>query len=190
MVMRSAGSAVRESVVKNDIEEVIELRLTPYDDCAEKTQVAVFDVAISSAERHGMWPRTACSTYHPCRPSFPRPATKNRGSMPSIHDVYRPFLLHFRRARMQFLQDHFQLTPSTRVLDVGGTLFNWTLAPVMPTLTLLNIEPRPADLPAEIEYVQGDARHISCAGGGATQSLISSTAIRSSNTWVTLAHNG
>lgn len=80
--------------------------------------------------------------------------------MPSIHDVYRPFLLRFRRARMLLLQEQFQLTPSTRVLDVGGTLFNWTLAPVMPTLTLLNVGPRPADLPDHVAYVQGDARQM------------------------------
>ncbi len=81
--------------------------------------------------------------------------------MLSIHNVYRPFLLHFRRARMQFLHDWFELTPSTRVLDVGGTLFNWRLAPVMPKLTLLNVDQRPADLPDDVDYVQGDARHMS-----------------------------
>lgn len=34
-----------------------------------------------------------------------------------------------------------QLTPETRVLDVGGTAINWSLLPVRPDLTLLNLSP-------------------------------------------------
>ena len=147
----SAGSAMPKRAVHGGIVELVGRRWTSCGDYAEKTQRTVFNVAISSTDRHlgcgprqvhdlpSLSPELLCSCYD------------DRGCMPSIHDVYRPFLLHFRRVRMQFLHDHFQLTPSTRVLDVGGTLFNWTLAPVMPRLTLLNLEPRPTDLPAEIE---------------------------------------
>jgi SAM-dependent methyltransferase len=38
----------------------------------------------------------------------------------------------------RFIAD-FGITPQTRVLDIGGTLYNWTLTPVRPKLTLLNM---------------------------------------------------
>lgn len=97
--------------------------------------------------------------------------------MLSIHDVYRPFLLHFRRARMELLHEQFGVSASTRVLDVGGTAFNWALAPVMPDLTILNIGPRPADLPAGIAYVQGDARDMSWARDGCFDLVYSNSVI-------------
>jgi hypothetical protein len=80
--------------------------------------------------------------------------------MISIQDAYRPFMRHWRTARMRLLHETFRLTAETRVLDVGGTAFNWGLAPVRPRLTLLNLQPRPAGLAADIDYVQGDARHL------------------------------
>lgn len=44
----------------------------------------------------------------------------------------------FREQRMhRFLRD-FGITRDTRLLDVGGTLYNWTLAPVCPKITILN----------------------------------------------------
>jgi len=58
---------------------------------------------------------------------------------------------------MQACVDMLGITPDTTVLDVGGTLFVWTLSPVMPRLTLLNRFPRPADLPADVKWVEGDA---------------------------------
>lgn len=53
----------------------------------------------------------------------------------------------------------FDITRETRVLDVGGTMHNWKLLePVMrPRLTMLNIDARPADLPADVEWMQGTA---------------------------------
>jgi len=53
----------------------------------------------------------------------------------------------------------FQIGNATRVLDVGGSFFNWTLLPerLRPRLSLLNVYKRPPDLPAEIEWIEGSA---------------------------------
>jgi hypothetical protein len=47
---------------------------------------------------------------------------------------------HFRARRMALLARTVGLTRDTRVLDVGGTIDIWRLAPVMPRLVLLNKE--------------------------------------------------
>jgi hypothetical protein len=66
---------------------------------------------------------------------------------------------------MRLLQERLRLSPETRVLDVGGTLFNWNFAAVRPRLTFLNLGPRPRDLPPDIEYLDGDARRIDLPDG-------------------------
>lgn len=63
----------------------------------------------------------------------------------NIHNIYRPFLTYFRTRRMRRFWQHFRITPQTRVLDVGGTLFNWSLLPTFPTLTICNISPTKYD---------------------------------------------
>jgi SAM-dependent methyltransferase len=62
----------------------------------------------------------------------------------------------FRTGRMRrFVQD-FGITAHTRVLDIGGTLYNWTLAPVRPRLTLLNL-PRAREAVSEgVDWVAAD----------------------------------
>ena len=40
------------------------------------------------------------------------------------------FFRGFRRRRMQLFFERFNVRPETRVLDIGGREFNWTLAPV------------------------------------------------------------
>ena len=76
-----------------------------------------------------------------------------------IHDIYRPFLLHFRRRRMSAFEQMFGLRSETRVLDVGGTGFNWRLVGVRPRLVLLNLDAgeRTSEDP---EWVLADARHL------------------------------
>lgn len=77
----------------------------------------------------------------------------------TIHDLYRPFLHYFRRRRMQRFQERFGITDETRILDVGGFFFNWSLIPVRPRLTILNL-----DFPGETEqvatWVIADARSM------------------------------
>jgi hypothetical protein len=94
-----------------------------------------------------------------------------------------PLLRHFRRRRMNWLQSVFQLKTSTRVLDVGGTILNWQLAPVVPAVTLLNMGPRPTDLAAEVPYIQGDARDLSRFADGQFDLVYSNSVIEHLGTW-------
>ncbi|MCL6543596.1 MAG: class I SAM-dependent methyltransferase [Bryobacteraceae bacterium] len=62
----------------------------------------------------------------------------------------------FRVRRMQRFVAQMGVTAATRVLDVGGTPLNWSLCPVRPRVTLLNL-PRAADpAPAGFSVVFGD----------------------------------
>ncbi len=45
----------------------------------------------------------------------------------SIHRLYCPFLRYFRTRRIEAFRCAFGLTKTTRVLDVGGVPFNWSL---------------------------------------------------------------
>jgi hypothetical protein len=72
---------------------------------------------------------------------------------------------HFRRKRMRQFVRWFDLSPDTRVLDVGGTMFNWYLSPVQPRLTIVNITPPPAALPRGVEWVVGDGRALPFSDG-------------------------
>lgn len=64
----------------------------------------------------------------------------------------------------RFIAD-FGITPQTRVLDIGGTLFNWTLTTVRPKLTLLNM-PRAAEpAPEGVDRVAADGCVLPFADG-------------------------
>ena len=78
--------------------------------------------------------------------------------------VYGAAQRYFRPRRMRAFAQRFRPTSDTRILDLGGTLFNWTLLPVRPRLTIVNILPRPADLPADVEWIQGNALTLSDIG--------------------------
>jgi hypothetical protein len=65
-------------------------------------------------------------------------------------------LRRFRARRMQRFVAQMGVTADTRVLDVGGTPLNWSLCPVQPRVTLLNL-PRAAEpAPAGFSVVFGD----------------------------------
>lgn len=77
-----------------------------------------------------------------------------------IHRLYARVNRRFRVARMRRFQALLRVTPDTRVLDIGGTLYNWQHAPVRPRLTLVNLGARPRDLPGDVAYVQADATRL------------------------------
>ena len=56
-----------------------------------------------------------------------------------IYSLYRPFLRLFRTRRMSDFWTRFQISPRTRVLDVGGDPFNWSLLPNQPKLVFANV---------------------------------------------------
>jgi len=74
----------------------------------------------------------------------------------NLHEMIVPIMRRFRRARMVEFAAAVHLTPRTRVLDVGGTPFNWELCPVRPRVTLLNIELPDYEKPPDMTYLQGD----------------------------------
>lgn len=60
-----------------------------------------------------------------------------------IHDIRKPFLRHFRKARNLRFVEQMKLTSATTVLDVGGTHYFWEEMPVQPEVTLVNLEQLP-----------------------------------------------
>lgn len=66
----------------------------------------------------------------------------------------------FRARRMALLAKKVGLTPDMRVLDVGGTIDIWRLAPVMPRLTLLNQARARYEIGAGEQVVLGDGTSL------------------------------
>ena len=83
-----------------------------------------------------------------------------QGTAPlTIHDVYRPMSRYFRSRRMEHFQTLFHITSRTRILDDGGTEFNWELISVRPSLRILNL--RFAKIPvSQFHYVVGNGLQI------------------------------
>jgi len=67
---------------------------------------------------------------------------------------------HFRARRMALLARTVRLTSDTRVLDVGGTVDIWRLAPVMPKLVLLNQERARYEIGTSEIVVLGDGTSL------------------------------
>jgi hypothetical protein len=66
----------------------------------------------------------------------------------------------FRTRRMALLAKSVGLTPDMRVLDVGGTVEIWRLAPVMPRLILLNQARARYEIGAGESVVLGDGTNL------------------------------
>ena len=84
-----------------------------------------------------------------------------------IHDVYARLMRPFRRRRMRRFAREFRAGPRLRVIDVGGSAFNWSLAPERPRLVLVNVE-APAgarELPDGARVVIGDGTRLAFVDG-------------------------
>ena len=79
------------------------------------------------------------------------PGTRLKGPAMNIHRLYGAIARRFRTRRMADLIRQYQVTEETRILDVGGTLFNWELIAVRPRITIVKLEWSPG-APTEIEY--------------------------------------
>jgi len=67
----------------------------------------------------------------------------------------------FRPKRMRAFFDRFGVTEQTRIIDIGGTALNWSLLPIKPRVTVVNVLPKPDELPDYIvEWIQGDGRAL------------------------------
>jgi len=71
-------------------------------------------------------------------------------------NVIEAALSRFRAARMRRFVREFGIGPETRVLDIGGTPYNWALAPVRPRLTLLNLPRALETVPEGVNSVAAD----------------------------------
>ncbi len=81
--------------------------------------------------------------------------------MINIHALYRFFFRYFRKKRMQHFQERFGATEATRILDVGGTPFNWTFLPTHPKLCILNItKPNNFDHSQRFTWVIADGKKL------------------------------
>lgn len=75
----------------------------------------------------------------------------------NIHSIFRPFQRYFRTNRMRQFRQLFDLTAETRILDVGGSEFNWWLLPFLPNLTVMNLAvPRESNF----AWIVADGRYI------------------------------
>lgn len=79
-----------------------------------------------------------------------------------IHAVYDVFLRRFRRARMRAFVAAFRPGPTTTIVDVGGTPYNWRLVGTPGHVTLVNLE-----LPRE--GVDGLPPNLVCVVGSGTR---------------------
>jgi len=74
--------------------------------------------------------------------------------------LFHPLQRRFRTRRMALLARTVGLTPNMRVLDVGGTIDIWRLAPVMPRLVLLNNQRARYEIGAAEAVVLGDGTSL------------------------------
>lgn len=79
--------------------------------------------------------------------------------MPSrtLISVRRALMRHFRRSRMRRFERMFGLTNDHRIIDVGGTAFNWRLVSVQPWLVFVNPEEVPREN-GKVRAESGDGR--------------------------------
>jgi hypothetical protein len=68
--------------------------------------------------------------------------------------------LFFRRRRMRRFERAFEITSETRILDVGGTPLNWSLARVRPKLTILNMPRAQEAVDSDVAWVSADGREL------------------------------
>jgi SAM-dependent methyltransferase len=104
----------------------------------------------------------------------------------NIHRLYR-FLFAFtgfRRRRMQRFVEWMKPGPSTRILDVGGTIGNWRYMAVPSAITLLNLDVSHDrdDYPANFRFRAGDALAMPYADG-AFDIAYSNSVIEHVSTW-------
>ena len=70
--------------------------------------------------------------------------------------LFHPLQRRFRARRMALLARTLGINSDTRVLDVGGTIDIWRVAPVMPRLVLLNSQRARYEIGAAEAIVLGD----------------------------------
>jgi Methyltransferase domain len=76
-----------------------------------------------------------------------------------LHRLLASLLPYFRSRRMRTFQRMLGITDDTRIIDVGGTPFNWNLIDQTPRVTLLNLDVEEKTV-RRFCFKRGDARAI------------------------------
>ncbi|GAB4497619.1 MAG: hypothetical protein OHK0052_09500 [Anaerolineales bacterium] len=79
--------------------------------------------------------------------------------MLNIRQIHNAFAKKFRSSRMKAFIYNFRVSSDTRILDVGGSMFNWTLIDELPNLTMLNILP-PKSTSSQANWMIADAKFL------------------------------
>jgi hypothetical protein len=87
----------------------------------------------------------------------------------NIHALYDRAFRVFRPRRLRRFYRLFGIREDTHVLDLGGTLYWWSLAAElglpMPRVTILNLDPPRGKLPPRVRWVRADACAIPFVAG-------------------------
>jgi hypothetical protein len=75
-------------------------------------------------------------------------------------DLLRRALRHFRSRRMRLFERTFEITPNTRILDIGGSPAIWEFLTVRPRLTILNFPSALEPDAKSLEHVAADGRML------------------------------
>ena len=91
------------------------------------------------------------------------------GKMPTIdiHRIYSFFFSHFRKRRMKRFAATLSPTHQTKILDVGGTSYNWRIIHCESQITLLNLSPPQEEsaLPHNFTFLEGDGTKLAFPDG-------------------------
>ena len=79
-----------------------------------------------------------------------------------IYSFYRLLQPRFRQQRTRFFLEKFDPQPDTRILDIGGNVYDWTDVPIESRITVLNVAPTDSSptYPERFSYRQGDGRNL------------------------------
>lgn len=87
----------------------------------------------------------------------------NEDGVESIVRLYRlvtPIMVYFRTKRMRQFRELFKITNESRILDIGGTSFMWSLIPTRPRLTILNLFMPTEVVEKNITWIVSDGRKL------------------------------
>lgn len=76
-----------------------------------------------------------------------------------IQAIHKVFQLFFRTKRMRKFNEMFHIKNSTRIIDIGGTPFNWSLIPIKPDILIVNIFYPKSKLP-DYKYIVADGKNL------------------------------
>ena len=82
----------------------------------------------------------------------------------NIHYIIESFSIYFRKRRIKLFYNIFNITKSTKILDVGGNLIFWKFARdmglVVPEITVLNLYAETNEIPKNFMWILADCRQL------------------------------